>query len=104
MRAALTVGGVLGAGTVLVFGLAAATAALFPNGATVGASFDGSFGGGAIAPAVGVPNGGWQKIVNADGSVVVVGPGQPVPVPAPIAKPAPMPAPTEEASPSDAGG
>ena len=41
MQRALIASGVLGLGTALVFGAAAVTASLFPNGATVAASFNG---------------------------------------------------------------
>ncbi len=41
MQRALIASGVLGLGTALVFGAAALTATLFPNGATVAASFNG---------------------------------------------------------------
>jgi len=93
VRAALTVGGVLGTGTALVFGLAAVTATVFPNGATVGGSMNG--GNGVVFQNVG-GGPGWQKIVNSDGSVTIAGPGQAVPVP--------MPIPTDPPSPDDAGG
>ena len=41
MQRALIASGVLGLGTALVFGAAAVTASLFPNGSTVAASFNG---------------------------------------------------------------
>jgi hypothetical protein len=41
MRAGVIVSGVLGLGTVLVFGAAALVSAMFPNGATVAASWNG---------------------------------------------------------------
>jgi hypothetical protein len=41
MQRALIASGVLGLGTALVFGAAAVTASLFPNGPTVAASFNG---------------------------------------------------------------
>jgi hypothetical protein len=63
MRAAITVTGVLGLGTALVFGAAALVSLAFPNGGTVAAGWNG---------------GGWGK-----GGVAV-------PMPAPMAVPAPM--------------
>jgi hypothetical protein len=42
MQRALIASGVLGLGTAIVFGAAAVTASLFPNGSTVAASFNGS--------------------------------------------------------------
>lgn len=42
MQRALIASGVLGLGTALVFGAAALTASLFPNGPTVAAGFNGS--------------------------------------------------------------
>lgn len=53
MHRAVIVSGVLGLGSVLVFGAAALAAALFPNGGTVNAGWN-SFGGmekGIIVPA-----------------------------------------------------
>ncbi len=41
MRAGVIVSGVLGLGTVLVFGAAALASAMFPNGATVAAGWNG---------------------------------------------------------------
>jgi hypothetical protein len=41
MRAGVIVSGVLGLGTVLVFGAAALVSAMFPNGATVAAGWNG---------------------------------------------------------------
>jgi len=41
MRHGLVVSGVLGIGTVLVFGAAALVSAMFPNGATVAAGWNG---------------------------------------------------------------
>jgi hypothetical protein len=41
MRPGLIVGGVLGLGTAIVFGLAAVTATLFPSGATVATQING---------------------------------------------------------------
>ncbi len=41
MQRALIASGVLGLGTALVFGAAALTASLFPNGSTVAAGFNG---------------------------------------------------------------
>jgi hypothetical protein len=65
MQRALIASGVLGLGTALVFGAAALTATLFPNGSTVAATF----------------NGGWER------GGVMMG-GGPVPMPAPVfAKP-----------------
>ena len=65
MRAGLIVSGVLGIGTVLVFGAAALFSLVFPNGATVSAGWNGGGGwanGGMavpmpapMAPAVEVP-------------------------------------------------
>ena len=46
MRPGLVVTGVLGAGTVLVFGLAALVATLFPNGTLVNSQWNGGWGGG----------------------------------------------------------
>ena len=62
MRAGLIVSGVLGIGTVLVFGAAALFSLVFPNGATVSAGWNGG--------------GGWAKG------------GMAVPVPAPMFEPA----------------
>ena len=42
MRAGVIVSGVLGLGTVLVFGAAALASAMFPNGATVAAGWNGA--------------------------------------------------------------
>jgi len=54
MHRAVIVSGVLGLGSVLVFGAAALAAALFPNGGTVNSGWN-SFGGGMekgiVAPA-----------------------------------------------------
>jgi hypothetical protein len=63
MRRGLIVGGVLGLGTGLVFGLAAVTATLFPSGAVISAQWDGR------------DDGGWQRVGPGDwidrGPVVV---------------------------------
>jgi hypothetical protein len=59
MQRAVIVGGVLGLGTAAVFGAAAVASALFPNGSTVSA--------------------GWNGTVFAKGGPVMV--GGPVPVP-----------------------
>jgi hypothetical protein len=53
MRAGFIVTGVLGIGTVLVFGAAALVSLAFPNGATVAAGWNGGGGwakGGVVAP------------------------------------------------------
>ena len=54
---ALIVTAVLGTGTVLVFGAAFLVAALFPNGSTIGSSWNGGgWGkGGMVAPAIPMP-------------------------------------------------
>lgn len=51
MRAGVIVSGVLGLGTVLVFGAAALASAMFPNGATVAAGWNGGqvWGGDGMA-------------------------------------------------------
>ncbi len=53
MQRAVIVSGVLGLGSVLVFGAAALAAALFPNGGTVNSSWNsmGGFEKGIVAPA-----------------------------------------------------
>ena len=48
MRAGVIVSGVLGLGTVLVFGAAALVSAMFPNGATVAAGWNGGWNGGQV--------------------------------------------------------
>ena len=50
MKAGLIVGGVLSAGTTLVFGAAALTATLFPSGATVAAGLTEAWQQGGWAP------------------------------------------------------
>jgi hypothetical protein len=57
MRAGVIVTGVLGVGTALVFGAAALVFALFPNGSTVAAGWNGGmmWKGGMVAPAMPVP-------------------------------------------------
>jgi hypothetical protein len=58
MRAGLIVSGVLGIGTVLVFGAAALFSLVFPNGATVSAGWNGGMAvpmPAPMAPAVEVP-------------------------------------------------
>jgi hypothetical protein len=77
MRRVLITSGVLGLGTALVFGAAALTATLFPNGATVAANMNSVMmgvgkpmimqGGFAPAPAIAVPAPG---VVVNDGSGV----------------------------------
>ncbi|MEI7744483.1 MAG: hypothetical protein WCK58_12145 [Chloroflexota bacterium] len=55
MNRILVVSGTLGLGIAVVFGLAAITSALFPNGSTVAASWNGSWGGGWAKPGIAVP-------------------------------------------------
>lgn len=59
MRAGVIVSGVLGLGTVLVFGAAALVSAMFPNGATVAAGWNGGVvwgkGGGFVNGGIAVP-------------------------------------------------
>ena len=54
MQRAVIVSGVLGLGSVIVFGAAALAAALFPNGGTVNAGWN-SFGGGFERGGIAVP-------------------------------------------------
>ncbi len=88
MQRAMIASGVLGLGTALVFGAAALTAALFPNGATVA-------GGGP-----------WSQNVMVDKPMMVgAGPVPAVAVPAPgvvvnngkgfVVEPVPTPGPTD---------
>jgi hypothetical protein len=69
MRAGFIVTGVLGIGTVLVFGAAALVSLAFPNGATVAAGWNGGgvvwAKGGAVAP-MAVP-----VTIDASGGTVV---------------------------------
>ncbi|MDP2350390.1 MAG: hypothetical protein Q8M74_04450, partial [Chloroflexota bacterium] len=58
MRAGVVVSGVLGLGTVLVFAAAALVSAMFPNGATVAAGWNGGVvwgKGGGFVNAIAVP-------------------------------------------------
>jgi hypothetical protein len=48
MRAGAVVVGVLGGGTALVFALAVAASAMFPNGGSIASSFNQAFGGGMM--------------------------------------------------------
>ena len=85
MRAAAIVTGVLGAGTVAVFALAALVSTLFPSGTLVPTSWNGGWGKPGVPMPVPMPlpvpgiDGGGEKgvIVRDDGSVVTV--GDPVP-------------------------
>jgi hypothetical protein len=48
MRTGAIVAGVLGAGCALVFALAIAASAMFPNGGSISSSFNQAFGGGMM--------------------------------------------------------
>ncbi|HEY4189552.1 MAG TPA: hypothetical protein VGM28_03945 [Candidatus Limnocylindrales bacterium] len=86
MQRVLITSGALGLGTALVFGAAALTATVFPNGATVGANMNGGFvqngmmgkpmiqpAFGGPAPAIAVP--APPIIISAPGVVVDDGSG-----------------------------
>jgi hypothetical protein len=80
MRAGLIVSGVLGGGTVLVFGAAVLVSVLFPNGATVAAGWNGGMvwaKGGMTVNAVPMPAPG--VVTDATGGGVIV---MPDPLPA----------------------
>ena len=59
MRSGVLVTGVLGLGTALVFGAAALTASLFPNGTVVQTSWGGGWGGPMIEEGGWIKGGGW---------------------------------------------
>ena len=86
MQRALIASGVLGLGTALVFGAAALTASLFPNGSTVAAGFN---GGDMIfaKPGMAVPMP--PQPVFAQPGVVVGGGVAPDVAPAPTIQPVP---------------
>jgi len=92
MQRALIASGVLGLGTALVFGAAALTASLFPNGPTVAAGFNGSDmmfakpGMGAMPVPMPPQPVFAQPDVNSGGGVQVVAPDV---APAPTTQPAP---------------
>ena len=93
MQRALIASGVLGLGTALVFGAAALTASLFPNGSTVAASFNGGdmmFAKPGMAMPVPMPP---QPVFAQPG--VVVGGGDLVAAPDVAPVPTTEPGPTE---------
>ncbi len=73
MRAGVVVSGVLGLGTVLVFGAAALVSAMFPNGTTVAAQWNGGVvwgkGGGFVDGGIAIP-GREPMIVGAEGGMI----------------------------------
>lgn len=73
MRAGVMVSGVLGLGTVLVFGAAAIASAMFPNGTTVAAGWNGGVvwgkGGGFVNGNIAVPAPP-PMVVGAEGGMI----------------------------------
>ena len=73
MRAGVIVSGVLGLGTVLVFGAAALASAMFPNGATVAAGWNGGMAWGKDGMAVPMPA---PAVIGTEGGTIELPAGE----------------------------